>query len=146
MSTTTADELRKRHEAYIDAWNRGDFDGLDTFFSEDVVVHFSNPEEDAEGLDEYRESIEEARETFPDLHTEIKNLVIEGELLVAQWVASGTNEGPIPDLDLEATGESVEWEGVTVHRLDGGKVTESWFYENQLDVLMQLGLLSEDSL
>ena len=52
----------------------------------------------------------------------------------------GTHEGHLAGFDLEPTGESVEYEGASVHRRHDEKVTEAWWYYDRLGILQQLGV------
>ena len=76
---------------------------------------------------------------FPDLHVDMEPLIAEGDAVVEQWVASGTQSGEL--LGIPATGKAVEWAGVTVYRLADGKIVETWWAYDALGLMQQLGAI-----
>jgi len=41
------------------------------------------------------------------------------------------------------TGRQVELKGITIHRIEGGKIVEEWESYDNLSILQQLGLVPE---
>jgi steroid delta-isomerase-like uncharacterized protein len=137
MSEIERDAIREATERIF---NRGELDYVDEMYAEDVVAHNVSYGEDYEGRESFRQWIEGLREAFPDFEVEDRDVVVGDEKFVVQFVVRGTHEGHLAGFDLEPTGESVEYEGVSVHRRDDEKVTEAWWYYDRLGILQQLGV------
>lgn len=116
----------------------GDFDGMDAYISQDYVRHCqATPELVIESLDAFKEFIRMDRMALPDQKLNVKMLIAEGDL-VAFWATyTGTQTGqmgPFP-----ATGNKAELDFSGVHRLENGKVLETWVTWDNITILSQLG-------
>jgi predicted ester cyclase len=68
------------------------------------------------------------------MHLEIHELIAPGDKVVARFTNSATNIGPF--LDNPPTGKHAKWLGIsTIH---DGPITEGWFAEDTLGILIQL--------
>jgi len=124
-------------------WNDGNLDAVDAFFAADVLVHEVPNQRDYEGLDEFKAWVTEVRTAFPDFETEATSIIVGDGSVVSQWTAAGTHEGEMVDLDIEPTGETITWEGVTVYTVDDEEVTEAWWYYDLAGMMVQLGVIPE---
>ncbi|WP_254522490.1 ester cyclase [Natrinema caseinilyticum] len=138
------DELKSQVEETNERiFNRGDIDYVDEVYAEDMVMHNVAHGEDYEGREAFKEWITDLRDTFPDFEVEILDTTVEDDTVVTRYRARGTHEGPLPPFNGEPTNEEVEFEGVTIHVMDGTKATEAWWYYDQLTTLIQLGIVPE---
>ncbi|MCK5401542.1 MAG: ester cyclase [Flavobacteriaceae bacterium] len=117
----------------------GDYEGMDMYIAADLVRHCqATPDLIIESLDAFKEFIRNDRKSIPDQKLNVKMLVAEGDL-VAFWATyTGTHTGqmgPFPP-----TGKSVELDFSGVHRLENGKVVETWVTWDNVTILSQLGL------
>lgn len=147
MSTHSAEAVIDQFSEYTEsAWEQGDLDTLDELFGQDVVVHNVATGVDYEGLDEFKEWITNTRTAFPDFTVNYSDadFVVGENKVASQWEVSGTHEGHLTDLDIEPTGRSIKFEGVTIYELEDGMVTEAWWYFDAFDFLTQLGVIPED--
>lgn len=142
MSAT--EELKSRIEETNDRiFNQGDLDYIDEAYAEDMVMHNVAHGEDYEGREAFKGWVESFREAYPDFEAEILDTVVEGDTVVTRYRATGTHEGPLPPFNVEPTHKEIEFEGVTIHKMDGTKATEAWWFYDQLTTLTQLGLVPE---
>jgi steroid delta-isomerase-like uncharacterized protein len=144
MSIKTLDEQRAEIRDLSDAmFNEKAYDRIADGYAEDIVMHNVPQGEDVEGIEAFEEWVRANHEAFPDFHVDIEDVVVGEEKTVTQYVATGTHEGPLPWLDIEPTGEEVEFRGTTVHRMEDGKAVEAWWYYDRLELLQQLGVVPE---
>ena len=82
---------------------------------------------------------------FPDAHLNVSNTFVDGDTVVQEFTFEGTHEGTLsgPAGDIPATNRRLTGRGVQILRVDDGKVTEARLYYDQVQVLMQLGLMPE---
>jgi predicted ester cyclase len=57
---------------------------------------------------------------------------------VTTFKATGTNNGPLAE-DMPPTGKKMSFNGVTISKIENGKIIETWVYYNQLPLYKQLG-------
>jgi predicted ester cyclase len=112
---------------------------LERFVGQGVRAHPGTPGSapDTEGIEELRAAVHRIRETFPDLHIEVEQLLAEDDLVAARWTATGTHTGPLAGI--AATGSAVRWGGTDLYRLVDGRVVEWWRNDDFVWLLHQLG-------
>lgn len=92
------------------------------------------------GRDEDRAASKGWRQAVPDLEMKVLRIVAECDLVAVHWAGSGTNTGA--GNGLPATGKTMNnlW-GMTIFRIDDGKIREEWTVFDQYTMLKELGLL-----
>jgi predicted ester cyclase len=91
--------------------------------------------------DAARQEAEDFRRGFPDVVSTIEDLIAEGDKVVARWRSRATHQGEY--MGIPPSGEEVEFTGISVYRIEGGKIAESWNSEDQLGLLRQIGGVPE---
>ncbi len=76
---------------------------------------------------------------FPDGQMTIEDLVAEGDRVVARTTFNGTHQGEMQGIP--ATGKAVSVSGITIFRLDNGKIAEGWLVNDNLGLMQQLGVI-----
>ena len=118
-------------------------DNLDTIeeiYAPNVVWH--EPDQEVRGIDEARQFVTTYKTALPDLNITIEDVVGEGDKAVTRWTVRGTHQGEVEEFG-PPTGRQVELKGITIHRIDGGKIVEEWEAYDNLSILQQLGLVPE---
>lgn len=139
MSTTDTKRLTRR--MFDEIWNEKDRAKIDEFYHEDFVGHgFGAEDGDVDGYKEWFDVITAA---FPDLHFTVDNLFEDGDLGGCTWTATGTNEGSFMGFD--PTNEKSSVQGVSVHRVKDGKITEAWMQYDAMKVLQTVGAMPEQA-
>jgi predicted ester cyclase len=138
MSVQENKDLIRRYIHAIDENQTGDWGILDEYISEDFIAH--NPPIPGVSLD--REGMKQAAEIFrvatPGRH-EVTLQVAEGDLVVSHIIGRGVHAGEL--LGIPATNNEVETEGIAIHRIRQGKITEFWAISDVARVLQQVGAL-----
>ena len=81
------------------------------------------------------------RAAFPDLRVTVEQVVRDGDLVAARWLARGTQEGSFQGQ--APTGRTVEWRGINIFRVECGRIAEAWSEMDTLRLREQLGLPME---
>ena len=81
------------------------------------------------------------RQGFPDVVSTIEDLIAEGDKVVARWTSQATHQGDY--MGVPPTGKEVEFTGISVYRMEGGRIAESWTAEDELGLMRQIGAVSE---
>ena len=81
------------------------------------------------------------RRGFPDVVSTIEDLIAEGDKVVARWRSRTTHQGEY--MGIPPTGKEVEFTGISVYRIEAGKIAESWTVEDELGLMRQIGAIPE---
>jgi predicted ester cyclase len=81
------------------------------------------------------------RRGFPDVISTVEDLIAEGDKVVARWRSRATHQGDY--MGIPATGNEVEFTGISFYRIEGGKIAQSWNIEDQLGLMRQIGKFPE---
>jgi steroid delta-isomerase-like uncharacterized protein len=115
-------------------------DRLEEVYAADLVWH--EPDRDIRGVEEARRFVSMYKSAFPDLSATVEDMVAEGDKVVSRVTIRGTHEGEIEEFG-PPTGRKLELEGITIHRIEDGKIVEEWERYDTLSILQQLGLAPE---
>jgi predicted ester cyclase len=88
------------------------------------------------GIDGAGDWLGEGWRAFPDLTIADDAAVARGDIVAVRWTAQGTSKGKY--LMLPPTGEAVVYTGVSMYRIEGGKIAEIWETRNTLGIMRQL--------
>ena len=140
-STTARESVLERNKRLVrqmndEVWNKGNLDRMDEFFSPDFVRHFLPDGSELRGVDSLREHVRKHREAFSDWREEIRRIVAEGDLVVIQFVSTGTNEGSW--LGNPPTGRRIQINEVSILRIEDGRIAEQWLMPDMFSMQQQL--------
>jgi steroid delta-isomerase-like uncharacterized protein len=119
-----------------EVWDQGHYEAVDQYFAEDFVDHtpgFSGP--DREGQ---KHVAEVWRKAFPDLKTTPADVMVEGDRVVLHYHSVGTHEGDL--MGIQPTHKKVCAGGMSIYRVENGKLKEHWGYFDTANLLQQLGV------
>jgi len=86
----------------------------------------------------------EFKAAFPDVHVTVEFVTASDDTASVVWVAEGTHEGEFDGV--APTGRRATWEGISVLRIECGRVTEFWNQTDALGLRQQLGIVSDEEL
>ena len=124
-----------------DIVNPGNVDAVDEIYAPDYVLHDPSSPEDVHGVEGAREFYETVFNAFPDPQVIIEDQVAEGDTVVSRWTMRATHQGEL--MDIPPSGKRVEFTGVTVSRIEGGKIVEDWDIYTALGMMQQIGAIPE---
>ncbi|GAA3882373.1 ester cyclase [Leifsonia kafniensis] len=129
------DVLREAWGATEDGRN---LDRLDDFYADDFVRHCGRDWT----REEFKVLMQELQSGFPDLKYETATLLQDGDQIAYRWVATGTHLGVY--LGALPTNRTVAFSGITISRVDEGRIVEDWASWNEVSLLHELGILPID--
>ena len=83
---------------------------------------------------------------FSDLQIGIEELFATQDTVVSFVVWRGTQDGPLPQWDAPVTGLPMERESLVVWRIACGRLAENWIVQDNLTMLRQLGIITNEEL
>lgn len=144
MSGPTTDELTAIGRRYVDLTNSRDYDGLDQLRATDFVAHVPRDATVSRAEPMHRDTLNKDLRmivgAFPDLHSEIEDVIADGDRVVLRNRLSGTHRGDLGGIG--ATGRTIAWDTVQILRLHDGRIAEAWFVTDTLALLRQVGAIS----
>ena len=120
-----------------EVWNRRQFDVVDELFAPLAPIFESGTALPA-GPAGVKELIRAICDGFPDVRTEIEDLIDAGDKVVLRWSSVGTHQGDFQDIP--PTNRKVTANGMAIYRFANGKIVEEWMNTDSLGVLKQLGV------
>jgi predicted ester cyclase len=72
----------------------------------------------------------------------VEDVIAEGDKVVTRVTLGGTHQGETEEFG-PPTGRQVELKGITISRIEGGKIVEDWDSYDNLSAMQQLGLVPE---
>ena len=106
-------------DAYNEAWNRHDLDGIMALHAPGMIFQNYNAGERAEG-DAVRAHIAAIFENWPDLRFTGRTLYVGEDFVVQEWTAHATHP----------SGTELTWEGVDLFPFRNGKILRKDVYSN----------------
>ena len=94
------------------------------------------------GHDGFAGYMQTIRDAFPDFHNRIDEIIVTDDRAAARLTYTGTHDGPL--FDHAATGTRIEYAGVAMFTMAGGKITKVWVLGDRLALLQQIGALPTD--
>jgi len=113
-------------------------ESLDTIALPDILIHRTAMPCEASfyGINGIKQWLGEQWYSFPNLTITDYFTLAQGDIVAARWTAQGTSEGNF--LILPPTGKIVEYTGVSMYRIEEGRIAEIWETRNTLGIMQQL--------
>ena len=120
-------------------WNRGDIDGVLSYYDDDIVWNNVALEEVYRGKAAVGAFLTRLFTAIPDLEFSVEETVIRGDRIAERWTIRGTHLGTF--MGVPATGRKLELPGVSMLTVRDGKFLRDDFYFDSAGMMRQAGLL-----
>ena len=118
-------------------WNKGELTACDDVFSLDYFGHL--PMMDVHGPEQFKQLVGAYRNAYPDVHLSVEDLFIVGDRAAMRWTSRGTHLGEM--MGVPPSGNSIEIMGISLFRIENGKVAEEWEGFDTLKMMQQIGAI-----
>lgn len=140
MTNTSTTRNKQLVQTFIqELFTKGDLDAAGRYLDPEFVNHdapFPGAPDGPEGM---RLAAAVFREALPDWHSDVHQLIAEGDIVVERFTASGTHTGEL--MGAQPTGKTITLAGIQIFRLQGDKIVERWGRLDEVGLLRQLGLI-----
>lgn len=125
-------------------WNNKNLDLLDEVYSPDFVLHalWQNTSAggpiEAHGIEPAKKVIGGWLAGFPDMTVTVDDQVAEGDRVGSRHTSTGTHTETF--MGMQPTGKQATITGMTITRIENGKMVEAWTAWDALGMFEQLGL------
>ena len=122
--------------AFEEIMTRGNIAAIDELFASDFTGHDTSG--GTFGREEFREGVLDMLSAFSDRQVKIADQVVAEDKVVTRWQATGVHAGEFNGIP--ATGRRVSLTGISIDRIAGGRIVESWEVTDDAGLLRQLGV------
>jgi predicted ester cyclase len=114
-------------DRYVAAFNNHDVNEFREAIAENYVQHNGRA---GQGLAGTQATIRSYFETFPDVHVQAEDVIIDGDKVVARLTITATHSHPVqlgPNAPVfPPTGKKLTWSDIEIWRVVDGKFVEHW--------------------
>jgi len=137
----SAKDLKAFDRRFFEEWNKGKaaaMAAIDKTCATNIVWH-STGGEDIHGLKDFKKSMGEFFDAFPDNHFAIDDMFAEGDKVAVRYTITGTHKGEF--MGIPPTNKKFTVWAIEIDRIVGGKFVEGWIRFDTLGFMQQLGLV-----
>ena len=139
-STSHGEQHRRIIQRYYEeVWNRGRLEVLDELLDPQYINHTPSVPNPPPGPDGLKPIVAAIRKGFPDLHYEIKEIIVNDSMAVARVIMTGTQKDSL--FDLPPTGKKITVNQINIEKIRNGRVVEHWRVTDELTMMKQLGVV-----
>jgi steroid delta-isomerase-like uncharacterized protein len=113
---------------------------LDNYVSPQIVFTSPYTPTPIHGIEAFRQMIGMLNAAFPDLQVAEEEAIAEGDTVATRWFASGTHTGS-DFAGRPASGRAFRISGLSLYKVQAGKIVAGWVNDDNLGMLQQLGIL-----
>lgn len=139
-----SEQNKQLSRRFTELFGTDDLSSVNEVFSDDIVFHGTSGDGELHGIAAMRGLLEGYRGAFPDANSTVEDQVAEGDKVVTRWTARGTHDGPLGDL--EPTGRRFVMDGITIERMENGRIAEVWVSRDELGLMRLLGVVPGSTL
>ncbi len=110
----------------------------DELLADDFVLHQPFTPGPVYGAAGFRYTLSNFRMAFPDLESCLDTVIAEADLVAVRFTFTGTHRGEY--LGVPATDQRVTWSGISLFRVQDGRIAEVWVEFDTLALQRQLGI------
>jgi predicted ester cyclase len=147
-TTTPEENIALVRRWYEDVLDQRDLDVVDDILADDYVryragIPFANELGTADDVQWVKMVLAE----FPDVAFSIEDIFADGDKVAVRTITSGTQMGPMVDMgSAPASQRQMTRENIAIWRVACGKLREQWIVQDNLGMLRQLGVITDDEM
>jgi steroid delta-isomerase-like uncharacterized protein len=137
----SAEESKDIVRRFWGVWEEGNIDLVDELLAPDYVNHTPATPDQPTGPEGVKGVVGMFRNGMPDLRVVIQDMIAEGDKVAVRYTLEGTHEGEF--FGIPPTGRRLSIKSIAVERVSEGRIREHWRVTDSLDMMQQLGVVSE---
>ena len=118
-----------------------DWEAVRGFFAPDYMRHTENGQL---AFEVFLSLVQEEHKAFPDTRVELRDFIRNDDHVAFRWSSTATHLGRY--FDVPPTGRQVKASGMTISRIEDGKIAEDWTSWNKHQLLATLGIIPLENL
>lgn len=139
------DNVQLMRRWFQEVWNEGRIQTVYELLSpESVATGQRGADAEIRGPQEFEKFVREIRGAFPDIKVTVEDVFGTDDKVVLRWSAVMTHTGDA--LGVPASNRTVRSRGITIARIEHGKIVEGWDNWDQLGMLEQIGVYQQPAI
>jgi steroid delta-isomerase-like uncharacterized protein len=123
---------------WLESFSAGNLAIMDELFAPNYLSH-DPAVPDGGSLNGFKQLMGAMRAAFPDAQATIEDQVAEQDKVTTRFTVRATHQGEL--MGLPATHKPVTFSVIDITRIENGKFAESWFNQDTLGLLQQIGAI-----
>jgi len=119
---------------FEEVWNRNRREAIGEMLAEDAPIHEGGIT--VHGPVGFYTFFDRMHTAFSEIHVTVKETIAEGDKVCVRWNCSLKHTGA--GLGMPPSSKTLETTGMTIIRVDGGKVVEGWQNWDMLGLMQQI--------
>jgi steroid delta-isomerase-like uncharacterized protein len=115
-------------------WNQGRREAIAELLAPDGVLHDGGT--DTTGPEGFYRFFDRIRDTFSEIHVDVKDTIAEGDKVCVRWSFAGKHTGG--GLGVSPSGVMIHITGISILRVMDGKLVEGWQNWDMLGMMEQI--------
>ncbi len=115
---------------FTKVWNEGSVQAIDDLMKDDAIAHGITAPGQKPGPEGFKSFFHDFRSQFRNIHIDIQDVITQDDMESARTFVTAEH---IP------SGKKVEFSGLCMCRIEGGKIAEAWNNYDFLTMHQQLG-------
>jgi steroid delta-isomerase-like uncharacterized protein len=120
-------------------WNKGNLAACDDVYASNCSFH--DPSFTIDRVAGMKQQVTDLRTAQPDLHLDVHDVLIDGDMSATRWTSGGTAQGEFRGLP--PTGKSYVMTGMDMAKWENDRIVEQWTNYDLLGALQQAGIMPE---
>ena len=125
----------------VELWNTGNPEIAKQLYQTGAERYDPNQPQPARGPEEIARYVAEVRAGYPDFKLQVNDTVVQENRLALYWTCTGTHQGEFQGIP--PTGRRITVSGLSLERIENGKIAEDRVYFDRLTLFEQLGVSPE---
>jgi steroid delta-isomerase-like uncharacterized protein len=137
----SAKDLKAFDRRFFEEWNKGKaaaMKAIDETCATNMVWHDVTGR-DIRGLKDFKKSMDEFFNAFPDNHFTVDDMFAEGDKVAVRYTITGTHRGEL--MGIRPTNKKVTLMAIEIDRIVDGKFVEGWISFDTMGMMQQLGVV-----
>ena len=122
-----------------EVWNKGNLALLDEIVDASYVRQDPSWPEEIRGPEGFKQYVKTMRDSFWEGRFEVQDMLAEADKVAVRWTFSGMHIGEF--MGIPATWRQVGLTGISIIRIQDGKVAQGWDGYDALSLMHQLGVV-----
>lgn len=123
----------------LETWGQKRLSTVSEVAAPNISVYYPVMQEPVRGHEAYKQLLTGHHTAFADVQLTVDEVIAAGDRVVARWTQRVIHQGKL--LNIPPTGKQITFTGITIYRVENGKVVEERGEENLLGVMWQLGVI-----
>ena len=122
---------------YEEVYSKGNLAILPECCANNCKLHDAAAPNIKGGLNEIKEREMIYKTAFPNKQVKIEDILTAGDKVIVRWTCKGTHKGDLQGIP--ATNKNFQIWGISIYKVENGKITEMWQSWDRLGLLEQIG-------